>query len=72
MACWSLAVTRHKTAADSNNKTKNINTIGASSSLSSSSTLEEEEEEEEEEDDDDRVDEDMARGNRTTAAANAD
>ena len=68
MACWSLAVTRHKTAADSNNKTKNINTIGASSSLSSSSTLEEEEEE----DDDDRVDEDMARGNRTTAAANAD
>ena len=70
MACWSLAVTRHKTAADSNNKTKNINTIGASSSLSSSSTLEEEEEEED--DDDDRVDEDMARGNRTTAAANAD
>jgi hypothetical protein len=44
MVCWSLAVTRHKTATDSNNKTKNINTTGASSSLSSSCVLEEDEE----------------------------
>lgn len=57
MVCWSLAVTRHKTATDSNNKTKHINTIGANSSLSSSCVLEEEDEEEEDLADDDMTDE---------------